>query len=178
MKILKQVSLDRVRVEKVFGFEDYYVTEYGDVYSTKRNKIKKLKSSPNNSGYLGVSLYKNDVCHPTAIHRIVATTFISNKELDKSVNHKDGNKLNNHFSNLEFMSCQDNITHAIKNGLFNNRGSRNACSKLKENDVIEILGMLKNKESKTYIGRRYGVTACAIHHIAAGRNWKHLTNKS
>ncbi len=53
------------------------------------------------------------------IHRLIADTFIDNDDPDnkKMVNHKDGNKLNNHVSNLEWTTAGENNLHAIKTGL-------------------------------------------------------------
>jgi hypothetical protein len=45
------------------------------------------------------------------IHRLVANHFISNPQKKKEVNHKDGNKLNNHISNLEWSCRSEQINH-------------------------------------------------------------------
>ena len=51
------------------------------------------------------------------IHRLVALTFLPNPDNKRTVNHKDGNKLNNHVSNLEWATYQENNKHAISTGL-------------------------------------------------------------
>lgn len=48
------------------------------------------------------------------IHRLVALFFIPNPFSLKTVNHIDGNQLNNHYSNLEWCSNRDNIIHGIE----------------------------------------------------------------
>lgn len=50
-------------------------------------------------------------------HRLVAELFIENKESLPVINHKDGNKLNNHVSNLEWCTYEHNNHHAIQTGL-------------------------------------------------------------
>ena len=52
------------------------------------------------------------------VHRLVATTFIPNTDSKKIfVNHIDGNKQNNHVSNLEWATPSENCTHAYQTGL-------------------------------------------------------------
>jgi hypothetical protein len=61
---------------------------------------------------------------------MVATAFITNPENKSQINHKDGNKKNNFFENLEWVTNQENQDHARKNGLIlpPPRGYDNSCS--------------------------------------------------
>jgi hypothetical protein len=54
------------------------------------------------------------------IHRLVADAFVANPENKPYVNHIDGNKRNNHYTNLEWVTNQENIRHHIATG-----GNRN-----------------------------------------------------
>lgn len=49
------------------------------------------------------------------VHRLVMTTFKGDSKLD--INHVDGNKFNNHISNLEYITHSDNLKHAFKTGI-------------------------------------------------------------
>lgn len=51
------------------------------------------------------------------LHRLIAQAFIPNPENKRCVNHKDGNKLNNHIDNLEWMTSSENNQHAYDTGL-------------------------------------------------------------
>ena len=54
---------------------------------------------------------------PVAVHRLVAECFCERPPGNVEVNHKDGNKLNNHFSNLEWVTHLENVRHAYRTGL-------------------------------------------------------------
>lgn len=83
-----------------------------------RRKGKVLKPHIRN-GYKAVCLYnyENKKQLTINIHRIVAKAFIPNPNNYPSVNHKDGNKLNNTVENLEWVSALQNTDHAVKTGL-------------------------------------------------------------
>ena len=100
--------------------DQYSVNTDGIVFSLKGNK-KELKGKITNSGYREVILSHKGVKHYFLVHRLVALTFIENKYNARTVNHKDGNKLNNKLDNLEWMSDSDNLKHARNNGLLNSK---------------------------------------------------------
>ena len=104
-------------------FPNYYITDTGDVYSRSyRNtgRIKKLKPSLTKHGYLQVCLYYGDKSKRFRIHQLVAETFLLNPENKPCINHKDGNKINNHASNLEWTNMSENTKHAYLNRLAKN----------------------------------------------------------
>lgn len=93
---------------------NYCININGEVYSLITNK--KLKPFMRRDYYC-VKLYSKLFKKTISIHRLVAKTFISNPENKPCVNHKDGNKLNNYFKNLEWCTYSENTIHAIKNNL-------------------------------------------------------------
>ena len=72
------------------GFEGYYVSKSGDVFSRKRNVV--LKHSIHR-GYHAVKIYANGKGKSKFVHRLVAEAFIENPNNYPCVNHKDENKL-------------------------------------------------------------------------------------
>lgn len=85
----------------------YIVTEDGQVYSERLGRF--LKQNPNTKGYPSVNLDRKT----TVVHRMVAKKFIPNPLNLPQVNHKDRNKKNNHFTNLEWCTNQENCEHAL-----------------------------------------------------------------
>lgn len=99
----------------VVGYEELYkVSSLGRVYSNYYNKIMRPTKC---SGYLAVILRKDKIPKLKQVHRLVAEAFVENPEVKSEVNHKDGNKTNNHVDNLEWATRSENQRHAIKTGL-------------------------------------------------------------
>lgn len=70
------------------------------------------KASISNNGYLQISLFKEDKKKDFLVHRLVASAFIPNTYSKRTVNHIDGDKLNNYSSNLEWATYSENHKHA------------------------------------------------------------------
>ena len=100
---------------------DYLIYENGKLFSKKTNKW--LKGKIDNVGYLTYALAIGDkrnektgkklskMCYA---HRLVAEYFLDNPGNLPIVNHKDENKLNNHYSNLEWVTEKQNTQYSIK----------------------------------------------------------------
>lgn len=104
------------KIKSIEGYKGLYsVTNFGRIWSYKNNIfLKELKQKDN---YLYIFLYKNGKRKKTRINRLVAEHFISNLNNLPEVNHKDGNKCNNYYSNLEWKTKDGNLIHAMINGL-------------------------------------------------------------
>lgn len=94
---------------------NYLVSSYGRI--KKRSTGKILIQTNDSHGYPAVTLIDDDGQHTKNIHRLVAETFIQNPKGKRTVNHKDGNKRNNHISNLEWNTSSENLKHAYAHGL-------------------------------------------------------------
>lgn len=117
------------------GFEGYQVSNLGRVRTynkvSSNNKYKnrhwksrilipkgKNSESVYKTGYK-VDLWKSGKPNTMLVSRLVAFTFLEEKinNHNLTVNHKDGNRLNNNLENLELISLKENIQHAFKMGL-------------------------------------------------------------
>lgn len=108
----------------------YFVSNFGEIKSIERivtrkkqGDIKKksqiLHQYVTPKGYCRVQLNDGKRCKNLMVHDIVAMAFIPNVEHKPYVNHKDGRKTNNYVSNLEWVTCSENLIHAYENGLKN-----------------------------------------------------------
>lgn len=86
----------------------------------------------------------------------------------KTINHKNGNKLDNRFDNLQDVSAGDNSRHAFLAGLSSNRGERNGSAKLTAVDVMAIRSM---SGSSNQIAKQFGVSGFTISRIRNGQLW-------
>lgn len=100
---------------KAKGFPAYEVSSDGQVRNTKTGRI--LKQNLNDKGYPVLTLRRDGQQIPQRIHRLVADTFYDGDHNGYDVNHIDGNKENNHVSNLEFCTRRENVQHAFQMGL-------------------------------------------------------------
>lgn len=93
---------------------NYMVSDDGRI---RRKGCNKDKYTREKNGYMFAELYHHGDKQHVRVHRMVAEAFIPNPEGKPHVNHIDGNKTNNHVSNLEWVTNLENIHHAWNTGL-------------------------------------------------------------
>lgn len=151
--------------------EGYVTSHYNKkpltVQQYKRNKQGKKVVYPR------VRIRKDKKSCWVALHRLVAEMFIPNPDNLPHINHKDGNRLNNHVDNLEWCTHEQNIRHAVENGL-NPKGERQGIAVATEEIVREIRKL--HSEGFTYpqIAEVVGLKRRTVEAIGSGQNWKHI----
>ena len=153
--------------------EHYIVYANGEIYDIDKNKY--VSTHVTKRGYL--AFYCKEIKSDILVHRFVMYYFqpIDNME-NLQVNHKDGNKQNNNINNLEWCTCSENLLHAFLNNLKTQVGENNSLAKLKEKDVVEIIGLLVNGVKVTEIANIYNVKHQTISNIKLHKSWTHLTD--
>jgi hypothetical protein len=112
----------------------YEVSNCGRVRRIKPshwNKINYvLKHRFSNCGYPTIMLWDSPRHKTFNIHRLVARVFLGEPNRYFTVNHKDGNKTNNHVSNLEWMTMKENFRHFIASGRYHYKHSPEIRAKM------------------------------------------------
>lgn len=95
--------------EDIAGYDGrYQVSIWGRI---RNEKGEIMKPYVNEKGYLKVTLQDGKTRDKVRISRIVAETFIPNYDHKPEVNHKDGDKMNNSVTNLEWVTRGENMGH-------------------------------------------------------------------
>lgn len=169
----------------------YHVSTHGRIYvepqkrwcvpnnsfSNIKEHIKKLSNNNSKKYWRVLILYKNGTRKNESVHRLVAQAFVTKIDGKEYVNHIDGDKDNNHFSNLEWVTNQENIDHRYKIlKSFNDlHGSKGCNSKLTEKQAMEIAVRIKKGESYSSIIKDYPfISTSTLYEMKAGRSWRHL----
>jgi hypothetical protein len=168
--------------KEISGYDGrYFINEKGEVWSTFKHRVltQHLDSSKNYlQSLLMVPGRKTGI--PRSIHKLMAITWlgkppgeIGSKRGQYCINHKDGNKLNNHVDNLEWMTSEENLRHAWENGLNTQIGNTSTLSVLTSEEVRSIRIRLINGEKPGHIAKERGVGKNCIEKLRMYANWKH-----
>lgn len=163
----------------VVGYESLYVISESGIVRSKRawrGDYHEMTQSPDIKGYLRVGITdENGHQKSRRVHILVAEAFIGPRPEGLQLNHKDGNKINNHWSNLEYVTASENSTHAVRMGLRHSlRGVDHKMSKLTEEQVLEIRRRYRQGDDSVALAKEYGIDKSNVWMIATKKTWKHL----
>lgn len=138
----------------------------------RHTKGRILKPCVVGKGYLSVSLRDGKKTYKKYIHQMVAENFVKNTNNYNVVNHIDGDKTNNYYKNLEWVTYSENNQHAYDTDL-KSKGQNFYNAVLKDGDVKKIL---RQGKYTTYqnIADKYGVSRATIRDVLIRRTWKHI----
>lgn len=166
----------------VKGYEGLYqVSNFGKVKSLKRTrknhsklqiveeKIKNTRVDP--QGYLMLDLYKDNKAKTTRVHRVVAEAFLPNVDDKPTVNHKDGNKANNHVDNLEWASFNEQNNHLYGSGLKSKENIDKAVKAMNKANRkgVMCINTKKKYKSVTDAARSVGLSPGAVSMACSGK---------
>ena len=177
-----------INMKQIKEYPNYSVTEDGRVISTQRvagrngkgisTICKELSILHNQSGYCMVNLTKEKKSKTRYVHRLVAQAYLENKNNLPQVNHKDGNKDNNHYTNLEWCTSLHNNLHALENGLREGqKGETNSQAKITELEAIEIIKLILEGLSNIEIADMFDLHDRYVSLIRGKKRWTYLWEK-
>ena len=143
----------------IVGFEDCGAVSNTGLIRNKHGLIRKTNIGKN--GYERVGFHGGQ--ETVFVHRLVACAFCDGYADGLEINHKDGDKLNNTASNLEWVTPSENIKHAYRTGL---KVHSRANMIIQDEDLSQLLSRAKSGETYQSIADSYGVSC--------GTMWKRL----
>jgi hypothetical protein len=158
----------------------YFINEQGDVWSVARRRLMSPQTDATHP-YPWVLLRENGRAQPRAVYYLMRLAWMPPAPGEVGVgrgkwcvNHKDGNKLNSHISNLEWLTTTENVKHAWRTGL--NRtaiGEDAKNSKFTSDEVRQIRLRLLLGEKTKALSEEIGVSVALIQKMQWFVSWKH-----
>ena len=165
-------------------FPKYLISNKGNikVLETFENRISHI-----NSGYELIVFAVDGKRYSRLVHRIVAKAFIPNKYDKPCVNHINGMKTDNRVENLEWVTYEENIKHAIKMGLIDHSKRKNPNhkphprdedNKLTKATREQVIEMRKMYDTGDYVLRelseKFDMSISVVWKIVKRKTWKHI----
>ena len=157
---------------KIKGYNDYFIDEYGNVYSVKTHKY--LNQEKGKDGYYYVQLCEKGKRKRVSVHRLVAETFIENPCSLPMVNHKDENRENNDVKNLEWCTEKYNANY----GTARIRQAQSISKAVVCIETGEVFLSQKSAESKVGKCYRHICDCCkGKKQTCGGYHWRYATRE-
>lgn len=126
------------------------------------------------NGYAQIVLHQDGGRRRFGVHQLVALAFLGPKPSPlHQVAHLDGQRLNNHVSNLAWLLPIENDAHKDLHGT-RLRGSQIPSAKLTEAQVALIRQALATGSRQCVLAQVYGVSDSAVSLIARNQTWRHV----
>ena len=161
------------------GFNNYQASSLGRIRNRSGRIMRPWITGKNKCGYERICPRADrfSACRGMYIHDLVSLAFIGSKPVGYEVNHKNGKRLDNRSSNLEYVTHRQNVEHARSLDILKFKhlpvfyGSNNPVSRWTESDIIEMRRMRASGVSLKTIGNHFGWTKEGVWSVVSGRTW-------
>lgn len=157
---------------KCIGYP-YEVSDQGRVRSLCKGWRfhRVLSQFPDKDNYLRVNLYRDGKHIQVTVHSLVAETFNSVRPEGMTANH-DGSKQDNRPGNLEWMTIEDNNSHALKSGRIRS-GEKHPQAKLSDPEALRMIELYQTKTARE-VAAEFGVSVALVKSVSSGACRKNL----
>lgn len=160
-------------MKEVPNFPNYFTTEDGEIYSTKRGGLYQLKPMIDTSGYKRVALHREGRQFTRRVHRLVLETFVGPRPKGMECCHGQRGTLDNSLTNLEWgTSKKNNGPDMIRDGT-RSRGERQGNSKLNELQV-RIIRRLTSEMPLRIVAEIFNISVGHTSYIQSRKKWAWL----
>lgn len=174
-----------VEYRQIAGLNGYRFGDDGSVWtqylrgcrSGKIGDWRQVTQYVNSSGHLFVRLI--GLGPKSYVHRLILQAFVGIAPDGMECLHRDGDPTNNRLSNLRWGTRGENCADTARHGRAH-RGDRHRLSKLREEDIPEILRLKNDRPNLTSkdLGVLFGVNEATIRAVLSGRNWSWISGKT
>jgi len=151
-------------------YTKYFIDERGDVYSASTyngrggEAVRRKLCLNKRRGYVYIRTSSRNYI----VHRLVASAFLPNPDSKPEVNHKDGDKTNNHIDNLEWVTAKENTWHSIEGGFTRKMKKNEGNIKYTNEQCASVIWMVKSGMKYAEAGATYGMPYSTVAHLIRG----------
>ena len=146
--------------KRIDGYDNYFISNQGNVKNNKTNKIMKLDK--NTKGYCRVTLSKRGKSKKHSIHRLVALAFLENTDNKPIVDHIDGDPTNNNINNLRWALYDESAWNTNSSNPYGKGVYKTSCPEIFNGEPyyystichkgkIYQLGVFKTAENASFV---------------------------
>lgn len=151
-------------MKRITGYENYTISENGEVFNSRGAQLKPFVNKGRNE-YLRVTLSCRGKSKHFLVHRLVAQEYLRDFNPNLQVDHMDGNSRNNHYSNLQMVTCKEN------NSLASQREWERGGNQKHSDDVVREAIRLSLNMSTDEVGKLLGISGRQV------RRYRSLTSR-
>lgn len=149
------------------GISRYYACDDGAIFDNQKKRY--LTKSICNNGYEYVHVNINGKNKMRTVHRLIGLAFVGGYKPGLDINHKDGIKTNNKYTNLEWVTRKENIIHSYKHGLRQSQKGTKKPGNAKPIIGIDVDGIRHLFPTQNDAAQETGAKRGNIAHVLAGK---------